>query len=103
MWKTRVRRWTDQFYCLGNAGYEECAAQAFNSAPGLSEEQQARSWLGAALRESSRMGETELSSQAVTVWYQIAAPHYCAGIVVDGSGIVVNAAPILRWVTGKKW
>jgi len=33
---------------------------------------------------------------------QITAPHFCAGLVVQ-KGIVIEAAPILRWAKGKRW
>jgi hypothetical protein len=32
---------------------------------------------------------------------QITAPHYCAGIVI-GDGMIIDAAPILRWTIGKR-
>ena len=32
--------------------------------------------------------------------FQVTAPHFCAGLVVDGDR-VVRAAPILRWTVGK--
>ena len=32
--------------------------------------------------------------------YEITAPHYCAGLIVK-DGVVVEAAPILRWAIGK--
>lgn len=31
---------------------------------------------------------------------RITAPHYCAGAVVYKS-VVIDAAPIIRWMTGK--
>lgn len=35
--------------------------------------------------------------------YQVSAPHFTAGIEVDSeSGTVVQAAPILKWMIGKK-
>lgn len=34
--------------------------------------------------------------------YQITAPHYCAGVVVEG-GVCREAAPILHWAVGKPW
>lgn len=34
--------------------------------------------------------------------YQISAPHFCAGIVVQ-SGRIVEAAPILRWAMGRRF
>lgn len=35
--------------------------------------------------------------------YRITAPHFCAGLVVDTSGRVTLAAPILGWTRGKRW
>ncbi len=32
--------------------------------------------------------------------YQVTAPHFCAGLIVDGEK-VVRAAPILGWTVGK--
>ncbi len=34
--------------------------------------------------------------------WRIEAPHYCAGLVVR-DGLVIRAAPILRWSTGRPW
>ena len=38
---------------------------------------------------------------ALLMLIRISAPHFCAGIVLDGSGHVVEAAPILQWTLGK--
>ena len=35
--------------------------------------------------------------------YQVQAPHFCAGVVIDQWGIVIRTAPILRWAQGKRW
>lgn len=32
--------------------------------------------------------------------YQITAPHFCAGIIVENN-VIIKAAPILRWMTDK--
>lgn len=32
---------------------------------------------------------------------QIDAPHFCAGLIVK-KGVVIEAAPILRWTIGKQ-
>lgn len=34
--------------------------------------------------------------------WQITAPHYCAGLIVE-DGKVTQAAPILKWSIGKSW
>jgi hypothetical protein len=34
---------------------------------------------------------------------RIVAPHFVAGVEVNGSGYVVNWPPILHWTGGKKW
>jgi hypothetical protein len=34
---------------------------------------------------------------------QVTAPHFCAGLVLDETGTVVEAAPILGWTVGKHW
>ncbi len=36
---------------------------------------------------------------------RVTAPHFCAGIVFDAEGGVLEAAPILAWAKGKsaKW
>jgi hypothetical protein len=36
----------------------------------------------------------------VTLLFQVTAPHFVAGLVVD-AGRVVRAAPILAWTVGK--
>jgi len=33
--------------------------------------------------------------------YQVVAPHYCAGFVVDNYGLCIRAAPILRWAINR--
>jgi len=35
--------------------------------------------------------------------WQISVGTACAGIEVDGKGVVVNAAPIFRWMVGKRF
>jgi hypothetical protein len=36
--------------------------------------------------------------------YQISAPHFCAGVVVNkASRNVSQAAPILAWTVNKRW
>lgn len=39
-------------------------------------------------------------SPVTLVW--VKAPHYCAGLKVRDS-VCFEAAPILRWATGKRW
>ena len=39
----------------------------------------------------------------MVVELRIEAPHYVAGIQVNGDGWVVEAAPITRWMVGKLW
>ena len=34
--------------------------------------------------------------------YRITAPHFCAA-VIESSGFVTQAAPILRWAVGRPW
>ena len=34
--------------------------------------------------------------------YQVTAPYMCAGLEVDEDGVVVFAAPILKWTVGKR-
>lgn len=36
----------------------------------------------------------------MTILYQVKAPHFCAGLIVDETR-VIDAAPILRWSMGK--
>lgn len=33
--------------------------------------------------------------------WQITAPHFCAGLLLDQDGICYLAAPILSWAVGK--
>lgn len=33
--------------------------------------------------------------------YWINATYFCAGVVTDDSGMVIEAAPILKWSRGK--
>jgi len=33
---------------------------------------------------------------------RVDAPHFCAGIEINESGMCMNAAPILKWCIGKK-
>ena len=33
--------------------------------------------------------------------FQITTPYFVAGIVTDGTGTIVQAAPILRWARGR--
>jgi hypothetical protein len=35
--------------------------------------------------------------------FRIVAPHFVAGLEVDGKFEVVRAAPILAWTVGKQW
>lgn len=39
---------------------------------------------------------------AVFELWQVAAPHFCAGVIVGADGIIKRAAPILRYVEGKR-
>lgn len=32
---------------------------------------------------------------------RVSVPHFCCGIVIDRSYIVVRAAPIMKWAVGK--
>jgi hypothetical protein len=34
-------------------------------------------------------------------WYQVTAPHFCAGLGVAPDGRVAGAAPIIAWMRGK--
>lgn len=34
---------------------------------------------------------------------RIVAPHFVAGLEINGSDYVVNWPPILRWTAGKYW
>lgn len=34
---------------------------------------------------------------------QITAPHFCASILFDDSGYMLEAAPILRWMLANDW
>ena len=43
-----------------------------------------------------------LPSKKAGEWYQITAPHFCAGLRVD-DGVVREAAPIIRWAVGRTW
>jgi hypothetical protein len=38
--------------------------------------------------------------RCLTLW-QISAPHFCAGLETDAAGVVVAAAPVLRWCVGR--
>jgi hypothetical protein len=38
--------------------------------------------------------------RGLTLW-QVTAPHFCAGLLTDVGGVVVRAAPVLRWCVGK--
>lgn len=33
--------------------------------------------------------------------YHITLPYMCAGVVANQSGMIIKAAPILRWTIGK--
>jgi len=33
--------------------------------------------------------------------YQITTTYFCAGVVVDQTDVVIEAAPILHWAVGK--
>ena len=35
-------------------------------------------------------------------WYQITAPHFCAGMLVK-DGVIVRAAPIIKWAVNRTW
>ena len=37
------------------------------------------------------------------ILWRISAPHFCAGVIVAQDGIVLDAAPILRWACNKPW
>lgn len=49
----------------------------------------------------SRFSHTMTTPGTPNALLQITAPHFCAGIVVE-RGVVVDAAPILRWTIGKR-
>lgn len=34
---------------------------------------------------------------------QVDAGYYCAGLIVNDTQRVVDAAPVLRWTLGKNW
>jgi hypothetical protein len=42
-----------------------------------------------------------MSATAVGALYRLEAPHFVAGLLLDAHGRVHEAAPILRWATGK--
>lgn len=47
------------------------------------------------------MADTRITRLLAADLYQIDAPHFCAGLLVE-HGCVWKAAPILNWAIGKK-
>jgi hypothetical protein len=38
--------------------------------------------------------------RGLTLW-QITSKYFCAGLETDAAGVVVKAAPVLRWCVGR--
>lgn len=45
---------------------------------------------------------SDTASDAGEVLFSINAPHFNCGIIVS-DGVVIRAAPILKWAVGKRW
>lgn len=47
-------------------------------------------------------GTAAAGEDIVSNLWQITAPHFCAGVIERG-GMIVEAAPILRWAVGQPY
>lgn len=57
---------------------------------------------GQRLTPARRWGTVILPENSAESLWQVTAPHFCAGVIVGEDGIIKRAAPILRYVEGKR-